>query len=396
MRFPLILALFALSPALVAQEPAFATRARQLAEFAFDVASAVPAEPHRKTRDLLQENVVAVLLELDHVAAAQGFVDRCADGWRKGVCKADLADRLVDRGAVDAARAQLQQAALLADTILQDANPQEWRRDRVRARIARVYTRLGDTEQAGVFAAGLEPREAADLAVANVDRITAANFEACLQGVDSTFPIGDFDQVRAALTVCARLFERFYDDAERRAQLATRVRTGFEKLPIPVRLDLVSSLAATALRRGDRVQALELVRDLQFLIERVKWLPEAEVAWRARVAALRGRAGEAEPATADLLATAAKFDRDGAKVESAFRADGLRELAAAWTDLGDADRAKAAWRLAIDVGAENPNARPRAEDLVGVGVAMLRSRYEPDDALLARLREVRAGLRAPW
>jgi len=79
-----------------------------------------------------------------------------------------------------------------------------------------------------------------------------------------------------------------------------------------------------------------------------------------------------------------------------FRAGALRPVAEAYHALGDAKTALAIYRIAVDDGAENPNARPRAEDLTETCISMAVRGVQPDERLLTRIRQIEAGLREPW
>ena len=50
----------------------------------------------------------------------------------------------------------------------------------------------------------------------------------------------------------------------------------------------------------------------------------------------------------------------------------------------------------IEEGMENPNSRPRCDDLVETLVAMAKAGIEPRPALTQRIREIVAGLGEPW
>jgi tetratricopeptide (TPR) repeat protein len=117
---------------------------------------------------------------------------------------------------------------------------------------------------------------------------------------------------------------------------------------------------------------------------------------RARVARAKARVGEREQALADLEAALAQFDAAREQIVDIFRAQPLRAVAEAYAELGERDRARAVYMRAIEEGSRNPNARPRAEDLSATALSLASSGTEPDDAIAARLRAVRAGLIEPW
>src|SRR5262245_54547858 len=58
-----------------------ATFQGELLDFAFDVATAIPIQPHIKDRSRAQEQVVAACLELNLRQRAQGYIERI-DNWR--------------------------------------------------------------------------------------------------------------------------------------------------------------------------------------------------------------------------------------------------------------------------------------------------------------------------
>jgi hypothetical protein len=64
--------------------------------------------------------------------------------------------------------------------------------------------------------------------------------------------------------------------------------------------------------------------------------------------------------------------------------------------MGDAKTAREVYARAIDDGVENPNARPRAEDLVATCCSLALQGVEPDAATWSRLRKIHEELREPW
>jgi len=79
-----------------------------------------------------------------------------------------------------------------------------------------------------------------------------------------------------------------------------------------------------------------------------------------------------------------------------YRAGALRPLAEAYQSMGDTAAALTVFKKAVEEGVENPNSRPRVEDLSATCRSMALSGVEPDADLWARLREVFTGLGQPW
>jgi len=71
-------------------------------------------------------------------------------------------------------------------------------------------------------------------------------------------------------------------------------------------------------------------------------------------------------------------------------------VAKGYATLGDQAKAREIFALAINEGAINSNARPRAEDLAAACADLATMGVEPGEELWARMAEIRAGLRAPW
>jgi hypothetical protein len=90
------------------------------------------------------------------------------------------------------------------------------------------------------------------------------------------------------------------------------------------------------------------------------------------------------------------FEAEKALVYDVFRAAALRPIAEAYDEMGDEAAALDVYRRAVEEGARNPNSRPRAQDLVATTLSMAMRDVRPDEALRARMREIRDGLGDPW
>ncbi|MEZ5963575.1 MAG: hypothetical protein R3F56_06990 [Planctomycetota bacterium] len=367
-----------------------------LLDLAFGAASALPLDPHIKTRSLAQESVVSACLTLDQPERA-GRLAKSIANWRRAACVADLASYLAHHGAGAMARERLREAANLADgTAAVSTNAQEWRRDRVRVKIAGAYLALGDSEQAAKFMDAAVPVEAGKVEATKARLIEADDYAAQVEALDAMVASGDFDQVQNALAACAELYARFYGDEERRGAMRQRVLEAYPKLPLTVRIAVVSKLARTSVEHDGAQAALALVEDVYGLIGKGRWRPEDQVRLSASAAELRYLAGDHERARKDIAAALAMYGEERRGIESFERAGVLRPVAEALQTAGDKAGALAAYRRALDDGAENPNARPRATDLTATCVSMAVRGVEPDEATFARIREILEGLRDPW
>jgi hypothetical protein len=388
---PPILAQQVEAPPLVDQ-PLAAAR-RELLQFAFDAVSRMPTNPHAKNRSHVQESVVAACIQLGQCKLAHELASRI-DDWRRGVCLADLAVYLIEHGEPAASAPLLDEARKVAET--PEPDPQAWRRDRIRARVAAAHLLLGTEQKVKDWSAGIVESELGVLDATRMRRVEAKEVDKLLEQFDGVLASGSFEAVRSTLGACAVLFDRFYTDEAVRTKMEKRVLTGYEKLPIPLRLELVVQLVETALRRDDKPTAQRLLVQAQHLLARTLRLPEEEIAWRGRIAGLRARAGETEAARAEAAAALARFVECKDRIVDIYRAGALRPVAVAFQLAGDPKEARAAWRRAVEEGVHNPNSRPRADDLAATCVLMAVAGFDVDAELRARLEQIEKGLGHPW
>ena len=380
--------------AALAANPRAAPASIELLDIAYAAVSAMPLQPHVKSRSRDQEAVADVWLRLDEPQRALACVEGIAD-WRRGSGYADYAFWCAQHGDEAEARRTLALAAQIVEQHVGEES-QDWQRDRIRAGIARTWLWLGDTEQAAAFAAGAGAAETGRIAAVASQRAGEAECDAQLAALAECATTRDFDQIRAALEGCARLFDRFYADAARRERVERALTAAWGGLPAQVRIELLAELAGFALEHGDPPTALRLVQDARRQLEGTTWTPDAHVALLAKLAGLRHRAGDAEGARRNADAALAQFTAERARIVDIDRADALRPLAEAYQAMGDTAAALSIYAQAIEEGTQNPNSRPRAEDLSATCCSMALAGVTPDAALWTRLRELRDGLGDPW
>lgn len=382
----------AAATALPADAPLAAYRL-DLLRRAFAAVSAMPTVPHQKNRARAQEAVVQACLRLDQVQLAQQFAGRI-DDWRRGVCLADLAIHAIQSGAPAAAAPLLEAADRVAEQA--QADPQGWRRDRVRARIAEAHLLLGQEAAARSFLAGVAAKDLQDFETALARRSAPAAFADQLAAVDAVVAAGQFDAICGALQVCVELHDRYHDDEERRAALESRVLLAYTPLPPGVRLGLVLQLVASAVTHRAFDRAGRLLDRAEALLGATRLHLEEELVEHAKIAAWRGKAGDVSRAQKALVATAARYYAEQAGIVDIYRAGVLRELAVAYAQIGEPVEALRMFGAAVEAGRQNPNSRPRAEDFAATCAAMAREAIEPDAALQARLEQIQKGLGNPW
>lgn len=372
----------------------------ELLEIAYGAASAFPLDPHVKNRSRAQERVVEACFRLDQPNRALRYATQIAN-WRRGVAFADYADYCARHGALHDVRRYLDLAREVADGDDEELS-QEWRRDRIRARVARTLYRIGESGQAAELATELSAAERGIVEAAEAAHAVQQDedFDAQLEAFATSFAgfsNTDLDSVRAVLKGLAETYDRVYADAPRRVRLEERMKTiRWDTVPFAVQIECQMELAGVALEHGDQARALELVGAAQDAQRSTHWVPEEGIALAARLARLRHEAGDTVRAKRDLDAALARFDAERESITSMFRADALRPVAEAYRAMGDREQALIVYRNALEEGAVNKNARPRADDLADTCISLALSDTEPDEGMWTAIRKTRAGLVDPW
>jgi tetratricopeptide (TPR) repeat protein len=222
------------------------------------------------------------------------------------------------------------------------------------------------------------------------------NFNEQMNALDALLAPGNFDAMENALKACANLFNRFYDDAGRRFLAEEKMKTSWGKLPIFKRVELLTELAGFALDHADQAKALDLINEAQIFMDSAQWRPEYRIPLISKLVKLRFLADDRQKARTDADALLALFDSQRDKIVNIYRAEALRPLAEAYQSMGDTATALAIYKRAVEEGVENPNSRPRAEDVSATCCSMALHGVEPDAELWTRIRQINEGLGDPW
>lgn len=366
-----------------------------LLDLAFGAASALPVDPHVKTRCRTQEDCAAAALALHQPERALRSAELIFD-WRRAAALADCAQYAADHDCKQEASRLAAAALARADEHSKTEKSQDWQRDRVYAKIARVYLTLGRPEDASKISQGLVDSEAAAVRAAGAGRSDAAGATKELDALETSLKEPGLDQARGSLAACVRIFEIHYGDVSLRTRAETLVKKGFEKLPPDLRIGFVIDLAVAAFRNGAPAHAKTLVDDAKAVVDTARWLPEDRVKHFARLAGARARTGDAAGVARDAETAIAVLDANKKIIPDFNRADVLLPVAEAYVAIGDRASALKFYRRAAEEGALNPNGRPRAEDFVALALSLAKADCEPDAELAVRMKTTRAGLAAPW
>lgn len=375
-------------PKTLADKPLAAFQ-NELLDLAFETATMIPLDPHIKDRARTQEKVVAASLQLDQPHLALRYIEKI-ENWRRGAAYGDLAFYKAKRGDTHDVHQYLNLAGQIAEST------EDWRKDTIKVKIAKTHVLLGQIQQAGQFAQGVVDFESGK--VDGVKAMTADqdSFDDQVKALEALIASGNFDMIKNALEAYTELFNRFYDDLERRSPVEEKIKISWNKVPLFIRVELLMSLAGFALDHEDSGKALDLVNEAHIIMEGTEWPLEYQIPLMAKLDLLRFRCGDQQKAKADADTLLTLFQSERKKIVNIYRAGAIRPLAEAYQSMGDAVAALTVYKFAINEGIENPNSRPRAEDLTATLISMAIHGVEPDDGLWTLIRQIKAGLADPW
>jgi tetratricopeptide (TPR) repeat protein len=383
------------APATQQQSPAASAEATapkpfqvDLIELGFDAASQIPVNPHERDRARVQEVVATTALSVGMKTRSMAFANQIAN-WRKGVVYGDLA--------IDAAKGGRTEAVATFSRLSRTAiaNAQQWQSDRVLSKLAQAQVWLGQETEAIELEKKFGEAEKGKVAAVMAAR-PGVDFDAALLEADRAVATGNFELTANALAICAQLAGRKDTDEARWSRIMELNARAKGKVAREIHIRSYLGLADARIARGESAAALTLVDAAKALRDEVRWAPEAELPITADIARRIAGAGDRAAGLAELEKGLASFVANQDGVADIFRAGAMCPAAEAFASLGEPARALEVYRLAVEAGALNPNARPRAEDLAQTTASLARSAIEPDAAMWKRLREIRAGLVEPW
>lgn len=328
---------------------------------------------------------------MDQPLRAWRCTERIRD-WRRGAGYADLACYYVEHGGT----AEIKGFLAIAKQVADDPTVEDWRKDRIRVKMAKTHVLLGHPDQAEVLAQGVEPSETGKLAGVKAQVSGEGDFEEQIKGFEGLLATKKFDIMRNAQESALALYRRCYKDASRRGRVEEMIRRSWVKMPQFIPVDLQLKMAEVALEQGDPTKALELVNAAGQMTDGTSWRVDYHIPLLARLAELCARAGDGARARARMEAALALYEKEKKQILDIDRAGTLCPLAVTWVAMGDKAQALRIYRQAVVEGAVNPNSRPRALDLSATCLSMCQQGVEPDAELWAKLRQTRKGLGDPW
>ena len=370
----------------------------ELMALAFDAATLVPVDPHLRDRSRYQSQVLDVYLELDQPDEVMSRVS-AIENWRQAECLGKLAlYQAMHQGRPDRA---VEVLAQVQDLEYEDLA--KWRQDRIDLQVARTLAWLGEDEMASRIEAGLQPSEQGRISPVRVRRMAPEELPGLFESLDAFAENPNFDGAIIANEIFIALHARFFADPSVRRRVEDQVMSLSiaAKLPLNLLMQACFELADECIRQGDLGGARRILDQCRerfdlYNSEVAPWSPEYKIPMLGELARRYAQVGEGDLARNLVLQGKALYDSDKRTIGGLFRADALRPLAEAVLAYGSDQEADEMYRLVLETGLENPNARPRAEDLMLTCISMARFGYQPGETEWALIRQGSNRLGAPW
>jgi len=365
----------------------------QLVKEAFEAASSIPVKTHLKDRSRAQNLVVDTCIKLDQPVRAIRYADKI-ENWRRGLCYANTAFHLAQNGF---SGESVEKGLRIAEQIANMDHGRQWRSDRIKAKIAQTYILLGDRQKADLFSKGLVEVESSKILETKIKTDRHISFENYTRVLDSQIALMNFEVKIDAINAYAQLFNRYYDDIEKRDFIQEKIRTALEKnkLPNSVLMDVLLRLAEFALQHNDSTKAIELINEVQGFLINYQWPYEHLLPYTAKLAGLRHKAGDTEKAKKDIDDALVLFNTQRDNIKNLYRAETLFPLAEAYQIIGYPEEALWGYKQAFEESVINPNIQHQAVDFSATCCSMALHAVEPGTEFWARIRQIKEELGSP-
>lgn len=353
----------------------------------FEIASAIQHDT--KDRAKAQYFVTYDLMRSGNLKLARTYAEQI-QGWRKGVVLAELAGEASKQGKRSLA------LDLLGEAKRVEAETTGWQKPRIAAYVASVEAQVGDVKQAKRILDRLAEED--DQYVGRAAAATAAALvrEGKLQqAFDELDLLAESKDIYESWWRTMGYIEIAGNEAlsgDQRAIARRRALDSAGAIAGWKRIEALLALVPLFREAGESSSAEQSLEQAAELAGSIPASSPVKARLMGRIARALGQAGRKVRA-ATLVDRASELVGETMKVE---RPGILAALAAVDHDLGREQQSRALFLKAVDAAESLVNARPRALAAVAICGELGRHGIDPDGALFARLKSLRAGLRAPW
>lgn len=381
---------------------------RDLLELAFDGVSKMPLMPHIKNRSRAQQKVVDACIELGQLKLAYTDIEQI-ENWQRWLGYANLAYDYAQQGELDTATQlleKIQPALRMSDDrrkgriVAATPNPlvdtlEDWRYEAVLSRVAEVKMLVKDGGIAKVDADRYGDLNASRIN-ASVALQNADSFQASMLLLDPYLEDPNFEIVHLGLIKMADLFKEYYDQVDLPAFVEKVVEPKTGKMPVFLRIDILDHLAQVALAHDDIDTVDSLTQKMDELVSPLASTPRFQIPEAVKLVRIRYEAGHEDAARSELDALLSGYTEARDRIVNMYRAELLCLMAEEYDHMGDTAKAIDLYSLAVVEGQENPNSRPRADDLNRICCSMAVHGVQPSETLWADLKRMSDALGDPW
>lgn len=361
----------------------------ELLELAFQIGSSIPVQPHTRDRARMQALVVQACIDNGSLVEAFQYASQI-DGWRQGEMIALIGQKYLANNDAENARAFAKKA------LEKSGNEIDWRKERIQTEIAKIYIQLGDTSQAYQLMSGARQEELGKMEVERTINMLPEELDIQADMFDKAIATHNFDFVRNAIEGYLAWFDRVASDDARTARASKAIDDAIRGLPYDLQIQYKIDFADHLFQSGKTEQAVLNLNNANEILSKTTFLPQDVSPLGAMIARAYVRLGDPKSARFLLQRLHAEYPTRREGITNLRRATSLRALAEGFCEIGDRDDAIACYTTALEEGAINPNARPRAEDLCATCVSMAKYKILLTPELTKRIALLRNSLTDPW
>ena len=360
-----------------------------LLDLAFQISTSIPTEPFPSDRAKMQALVAQACIKNGSLIQATQYASKI-EGWRQGELFALIGQQYASANETQLARDFAARAMEVA------ANEIDWRRERIVIETAKLYLQLGDSTKASALVEGATQAELGKLEAARTGIVLQSQLDNQADMFDKAIATKNFDLARGAIEGYLVWLNRVSQDEIRTTRALKAIDDALLGLPFDLQVKYGIDLADILHKNLKRDLAILKLDKATEIFSATTFLPEDVAPLGAMIARARIRMGDAQSARLLLQRFYKEHSTRREGIVNLRRATSLRALGEGFYELGDRDDAIACYNLALEEGTINPNARPRAEDLVATCISMAEYGISLTPDLKYRIDTIRSSLTYPW
>ena len=360
-----------------------------LLDLAFQISTSIPIEPFASDRARMQALVAQACIKNGSLIQATQYASKI-EGWRQGELFALIGQQYATANETQRARDFAARAMEVA------TNETDWRRERIVIDAAKIYLQLGDSAKASTLLEGATQAELGKLEAARTAIVLESQLDNQADMFDKAIATKNFDLARGGIDGYLVWLDRVSQDEIRITRALKAIDDALLELPLDLQVKYGIDLADHLHKNLKRDLAILKLDKATEIFSATTFLPEDVAPLGAMIARARIRMGDEQSARLLLQRFYKEHSTRREGIVNLRRATSLRALAEGFCELGDRDDAIACYTLALEEGTINPNARPRAEDLVATCISMAEYGISLTPDLKYRIDTIRSSLTYPW